>query len=223
MERVQVTHFSDVLCVWAYVSQVRCDELVAQLGDQVGIDYRYFQVFGSVRKKLEAGWSERGGIPGYAAHVREVASGFEHVEVHPDVWVAATPESSMPGHLFLCAIRLLEEAGDVEPGTLARAAWAVREEFFARCGDIAVRSVLLAIGERVGVAPARVESLLSNGSAHAALSSDLELAREYTVRASPTIVLNEGRQQLTGNVGYRVIEANIRELIERPQGGHSWC
>jgi len=223
MERVQVTHFSDVLCVWAYVSQVRCDELVAQLGDQINIDYRYFQVFGSVRKKLDAGWAERGGIPGYAAHVREVAGGFEHVEVHPDVWVATTPESSMPGHLFLCAVRLLEASGQVEAGTLPRAAWEMREEFFARCGDIAVRSVLLSIGERVGIESAKVEALLDEGTAHAALAADLELARDYAVRASPTIVLNEGRQQLTGNVGYRVIEANIRELIERPQGGNSWC
>ena len=36
-------------------------------------------------------------------------------------------------------------------------------------------------------------------------------------------MLNEDRQRLTGNVGYRVIEANVRELLERPSAQHSWC
>jgi predicted DsbA family dithiol-disulfide isomerase len=221
--RIQVTHFSDVLCVWAYVAQVRYDELVAQLSDRVTIDYRYLQVFGSVRAKLRAGWEERGGVPAYGRHVLEVAADFGHVEVHPEVWVAMAPESSLPAHLLLCATRLLEGAEEVKPGTLPRVAWAVREAFFARCEDVGAAGVLLAIGERAGLEVAKVQALLDSGAAHAALAADLELARDYAVRASPTLVLNEGRQQLTGNVGYRVIEANIRELLERPEGGHSWC
>jgi predicted DsbA family dithiol-disulfide isomerase len=44
------------------------------------------------------------------------------------------------------------------------------------------------------------------------------------VEGSPTFVLNEGRQVLFGNVGYRVLEANIRELIREPAAGAaSWC
>ena len=35
--------------------------------------------------------------------------------------------------------------------------------------------------------------------------------------------LNEGRQLLAGNVGYRVIEANIRELLDTPGDQQSWC
>jgi len=223
METVRITHFSDVLCVWAYVSQIRCDELVAQFHDRVSIDYRYMQVFGSVRAKMTAQWSGRGGIQGYAAHVHEVASGFEHVSIHPEVWLKTTPESSMPCHLFLCAVRELEVRGNVDPGTQTRAAWAVREAFFTECADISVRSVLLGVGERTGIPAARVEALLDAGIAHAALSADLADAREHTVRASPTLMLDEDRQRLTGNVGYRVIEANVRELLEKPTGQQSWC
>jgi len=223
MEAVRINHFSDVLCVWAYVAQIRCDELVAQFPGRVSIDYRYMQVFGSVREKLAAQWAERGGLSGYAAHVREVASGFDHVEIHPEVWLKATPESSLPGHLFLCAVRELAARGDVEPDAQARAAWAVRTAFFRECEDIGVRSVLLEVGERAGVPAARVESLLDGGSAHAALCADLAKVRDHTVRASPTLMLNEDRQRLTGNVGYRVIEANVRELLERPSAQHSWC
>jgi hypothetical protein len=28
---------------------------------------------------------------------------------------------------------------------------------------------------------------------------------------------------LTGNVGYRILEANIRELLDSPPGQQSWC
>jgi len=43
------------------------------------------------------------------------------------------------------------------------------------------------------------------------------------VEASPGFVLNEGRQVLFGNVGYRVLEANMRELIREPAAGAaSW-
>jgi len=37
------------------------------------------------------------------------------------------------------------------------------------------------------------------------------------------LLFNEGRQVLTGNVGYRVIEANVRELLRVPVDQSSWC
>jgi len=43
------------------------------------------------------------------------------------------------------------------------------------------------------------------------------------VSSSPTLLLNEGRQRLVGNVGYRILEANVRELFERPGVQQSWC
>ena len=55
------------------------------------------------------------------------------------------------------------------------------------------------------------------------LSGDLDLARDNHVRASPTLLCNEGRQRLTGNVGYRVLVANVRELLQAPTGGQLWC
>ena len=47
----------------------------------------------------------------------------------------------------------------------------------------------------------------------------------HGVQGSPTFVFNEGRQMLYGNVGYRIIEANLRELLSRPsaEGMPSWC
>ena len=42
MQPIRVVHFSDVLCVWAYVSQIRMDELQHQFADAVVVEYRYF-------------------------------------------------------------------------------------------------------------------------------------------------------------------------------------
>ena len=41
----------------------------------------------------------------------------------------------------------------------------------------------------------------------------------YRGEGWPTCVLNEGRQLLFGNVGDRVLEANIRELLREPAAG----
>ncbi len=223
MEPIRITHFSDVLCVWAYVSQIRYDELTSAYGDRVAIDYRYLHVFGAVAAKLQTAWAAKGGVRGYAAHVRSVVEGFDHVALHPDAWVANTPESSMPSHLLLCGVRRLERLEEVPAGAQARVAWALRQAFFTDCADVGERGVLLEVAERCGVPAAALERQLHRGAAHAALCEDLDQAREFSVRSSPTLLLNEGRQRLVGNVGYRILEANVRELFERPGVQHSWC
>jgi len=55
------------------------------------------------------------------------------------------------------------------------------------------------------------------------LSNDLRSAHELGVKGSPTWVLNEGRQVLYGNVGYRILSANIEELLKNPGSEASWC
>lgn len=224
MERVQVTCFSDVLCVWAYVSQVRIDELLRSFPDRVEVQTRWFHVFGNVPGKLDAGWKDRGGAAGYAAHVRGVVERFGHVPLHPEAWLRATPNSSMPAHLWLCAARLLEAQGEAAPGAQARLAWALREAFFRDAVDIADQAVLRRVARGCGLAAEAVERVLGNGGAHAALAEDLGLARQHAIEASPTLLFNEGRQRLTGNVGYRIIEANVRELLDGGAPGQwSWC
>jgi len=120
MDRVKISYFSDALCVWAYVSQIRIDELQANFGDAVELDYRYFHMFGNVTKKLETVWKDRGGLPGYRQHVRDVVAKFGHVSLHEQTWVTEVPASSMPAHLFLCAVRQLETASRAAPGATGR-------------------------------------------------------------------------------------------------------
>ena len=49
-------------------------------------------------------------------------------------------------------------------------------------------------------------------------------ADKMRIEGSPSFVLNEGRQKLYGDVGFRIIEANIQELLWAPSGDQaSWC
>ena len=223
MDRVKISYFTDVLCVWAYVSQVRMDELKANFKDAVELDCRYFHVFGNVANKMDTVWKERGGLPAYRRHVREIVEKFGHVQLHERTWETDVPKSSMPAHLWLCATRHVESSSRCAPGSGDRAAWVLRDAFFRHGRDISQGKVLFEIAESIGLPAAEIEDAIATGAAHAALAEDLELARTQSIAASPTLLFNEGRQRLTGNVGYRIIEANIRELLEGAPGQLSWC
>ncbi|TNE87903.1 MAG: disulfide bond formation protein DsbA [Deltaproteobacteria bacterium] len=222
-----IQHFSDVLCVWAYVSQERTDELERHFGDEVCVDYRFVNVFGHARDRLTESWAERGGLAGYADHAQHVVNRFDHVDLHPDTWRVVAPSSSLAAHTFLAAVRRLTREGtfDGQPGHRTRdASWAVRCAFFKDARDVSLRAVQLQIAEELDLARAPIERALDDGTALAELSTDLIAARDGNIRTSPTLSMNDGRQRLTGNVGYRVIEANVRELLERPrQERASWC
>ncbi len=223
MERLPIDHFSDVLCIWAYCAQVRVDEVRKAFGDAVAIRYRFVPVFGSTEHKIGAGWATRGGFPAYAKHVRSVAERFPHVQVHPDAWERVRPASSCAPHLFLKAVQLIEGASSAG-GLFERAAWAVRLAFFRDARDVATTAVQLEIAEAVGVPRSALEPLLADGRAMAAMFEDVEAQTAQKIEGSPTLVFNEGRQKLYGNVGYRVIEANIEELLRAPNPqAASWC
>ena len=65
---------------------------------------------------------------------------------------------------------------------------------------------------------------IHNGTAFAKLAADYQDADKMRIEGSPSFVLNEGRQRLYGDVGFRIIEANIQELLRAPRGDQaSWC
>jgi hypothetical protein len=55
------------------------------------------------------------------------------------------------------------------------------------------------------------------------LISDYEAAKKLGLKGSPSLVMNSGRQLLYGNVGYRIINANVKELLKRPDSEANWC
>lgn len=225
MEPIRIFYFSDVLCIWAYIAQIRLDELKATFQHQITIEQHFVTVFGNACEKIETRWRDRGGFQGYSDHVLEVAKKFDHITLHPDVWTRVAPPSSTSCHLFLRAIQQLEAKGliDRDQQIFQKAVWAFREAFFSQLVNISDRKVQFEIAESLGLSPAAIQAQIDSGEAYAQLSKDFDLVKEYSVTVSPTLVFNEGRQRLNGNVGYRVIEANIRELLHNPPGEHSWC
>jgi predicted DsbA family dithiol-disulfide isomerase len=222
---VDIEHYSDVLCVWAYIAQARLIELRSNLGDQVRINYRFLKVFGDVHGKIASQWGNRGGLSGYATHVQEIAAGFEHLQLHPEVWLRNTPTSSLPAHLMLCGVRALalEDPQRFPQQLVEDFLIQLRTAFFVEVLDVSARQQLLEVAERAGLPVAELERVLNSGAAHAQLAADLTESARCDVKASPTMIFNEGRQTLAGNVGYRVIEANVRELLRSPGEQQSWC
>lgn len=223
MTPIRITHFSDVLCVWAFVAQIRIEELVSEFGKQIEIDYRLLPVFGSAHQKIKIGWGEENGRQAYGRHVLEIANSFNHVNVASDVWSRVTPYSSLPSHLYLCATRLLEQKSKVTAGSFSRLAWRFREAFFSELQDISDIDVIKKLIDEIDLPLKLIDDQVISGAAYAELADDMKIAKDHMIKASPTLIFNEDRQRLTGNVGYRIIEANIRELIQKPRGEQSWC
>jgi predicted DsbA family dithiol-disulfide isomerase len=217
-----VAYFSDVLCVWAYAAQIKLDELRRQFGDQIHVEYRFLHLFGDVASRIETGWGDKGGAAGYSRHVQQMAVRFDHIDIHPEIWTRNTPPTSMSCHLFLKAIQLLEKQGEVSAAPEERfggksvfeqAVWRCRLGFFRDLQDIADRKNQEAIASDLALPLAAIRRQIDSGAAHAALCADFDAKDRQLVEGSPTFVLNEGRQKLYGNVGYRIIEASITELL----------
>jgi predicted DsbA family dithiol-disulfide isomerase len=102
-------------------------------------------------------------------------------------------------------------------------ALAVRRAFFVDALDIGRKGVLLEISNDAGLDDEALQSVLDSGEAIAALQADYEQAKKQSIKGSPSWMLNNGRQILYGNVGYRLISANIEELVKHPQDEASWC
>ena len=215
---IVIDYYSDILCVWAWIAQPRLEELHRQWGQQIVVRHRYVDIFGDARIKIPKQWGETDGWDKFHAHLEKSVAPFEQMSVHPDIWTQIRPRSSMTAHLVLKATAIV--AGE---DALERIAKAVREQFFSEGRDIGQIDELLEIAGELNIDITSLKQALDNGSAMAALSQDLRSASDVGVKGSPTWVINEGRQLLYGNVGYRILNANIEELLNNPANEASWC
>lgn len=229
MSTVEITYFSDVLCIWAYASQARIDAVGKKFGDAVHIRHRFCSVFGDTARKIASTWNEKGGYAGFNAHLRHVAERFPHIAVHPEIWLKTRPPTSASVHLFMKAVQYSEHETETARTASAgrifdRVLWAFRSAFFRDGLDIARWSVQCEIAEAVGADIAAIERSIHAGIAFALLAGDYQDADKMRIEGSPSFVLNEGRQKLYGNIGFHLIEANIQELLRAPGADEaSWC
>jgi len=233
MTPVRISYFSDVLCVWAYAARRRVEELADNFSEKISIETYYCSVFPDAHTKISKNWEDRDGFIGFNRHINDVAERFPHIEVREDLWLETRPRTSMTAHMFLKAISLIETETHALTGQSeaqfferlsSRADWAVRQAFFAEGKDISNWQVLNDIATSLGVNGGLLIEKLQTSQAIAAFATDLNLATLSAVTVSPTYLMNDGRQKLTGNVGYRVLEANVDELLRAPTAAEaSWC
>jgi len=228
---ISVSHFSDVLCVWAYISQIRLDELKSEFSENIKLNYHFLRVFGCANSSIINQWKDRGGIKAYNKHVLSIAAKFNHIEIHPDIWLKNQPSTSISCHVFCKALQLLESEEELNAvpnqgsnGTpLENFIWQARVAFFKDLLNIADLKILTQLTEQLNLPTGKILEKINRGEAYAAMANDIQLENSYHISGSPTLVFNEGRQTIYGNVGYRVIQANMRELIHQPDHQASWC
>jgi predicted DsbA family dithiol-disulfide isomerase len=229
MSEVEVTYFSDVLCVWAYASQARIDSVKQQFGAAVKIKHQFCSVFGDTVRKITSTWEDKGGYEGFNSHLRKVGERFPHIEIHPQIWLKTRPPTSTSAHLFMKAVQHCDHNSPVKRdhssvNIFDQVLWALRYSFFRDCRDIARWDIQCDIAQALGANIGAIEQCIHDGTAFALLAADYQDADKMRIEGSPSFVLNEGRQKLYGNIGFRLIEANIQELLRTPRADEaSWC
>jgi predicted DsbA family dithiol-disulfide isomerase len=217
-EKLVIDYYTDVLCVWAWIAQRRVDELNATSGSKIQFRHRYVDLFGDTATRINEQWSERGLYEGFCEHVCEVAAPYSTAPVNPLVWRKARPATSSNAHLVIKAVELAHGA---DAGICF--ALAVRKAFFIDALDIGNLELLLALANQQDFANEPVKEAINNGAAIASLMSDFHAAKSQGIKGSPSYVIDGGRQTLYGNIGFRVLHANISELLNHPSGEASWC
>ncbi|WP_101757697.1 DsbA family protein [Oceanicoccus sp. KOV_DT_Chl] len=213
-----IDYFSDVLCIWAWIAQRRIDELNKQFKDQINIRHHYMDIFGDVNQKITTQWQQRNTYTGFAEHVLTSAQGFETAPVNPEIWNTVRPTTSASAHLFIQAVSIAHS--ELEAIAYARS---LREAFFINAIDISQQDELVKLLEQQNLDSNAILSIIRNGQAIAALMSDYQRAKQLNLRGSPSYVMNNERQILFGNVGYRVLSANIEEILKHVSHEASWC
>lgn len=213
-----VEYYSDILCVWAWIAQRRIEELVTQFGEQIELRYHYVDIFGDVPSKMDSQWADRGGYAGFADHVLHSAEKFEQAPVNPEIWHSVRPATSGNAHLVLKAIEIAH--GKMRGIEMALK---IRRAFFVDAQDVSNLDLLFELVTAEGLDDEQIHRSVHNGAAMAALMGDYQQARLQGVKGSPSYLMDGGRQTLYGNVGYRVLHANIEELLRHPADEASWC
>jgi predicted DsbA family dithiol-disulfide isomerase len=215
---ILIDYYTDVLCIWAWIAQPRLEELRSQWGERIKIQHRYVDIFGNASTKIPAQWGELDGFDKFHNHVRHAAAPYEHTQIHSDIWTRVRPNSSITAHLFLKAIAIAADESQVD--TMAAM---IRRQFFTEAINVGDLDVLLDMSEELPVKRDEILAAITNGSAMSALSTDMKSAKDNAIKGSPSWVLNSGRQILYGNVGYRILNSNIEELLNNPTEEASWC
>ena len=213
-----IDYYTDILCVWAWIAQKRVDELNKNLANSIELQCYYVDVFGDVPTKINTQWQSKGGFIGFAEHIQQSVSAFEYAHVNPKVWTQVRPTTSANAHLMLKAIEITyDKKKSIDMALTFRSA------FFVDGLDISNLDVLYDLANANGLDLNAIDTSIRDGSAMASLMGDYQKSKQQNINGSPSFVLDGGRQILYGDVGFRVILANVEELLKHPTDEASWC
>lgn len=215
---VVIDYYSDILCVWAWIAQRRIEELNEKLLGKIEWRYHYLDIFGDASNKIPNQWHDKGGFTGFSNHVQNAAAPYPDAPINSELWKNVRPKSSANPHLVLKGIELtfgVQVSIDL--------ALKFRQEFFMDGKDISHLTILFGLIEKAGYNADEVKKSIDDGRAIAALMADYQQAKLLSLKGSPTYIIDNGRQVLYGNVGYRVLLANIEEQLKIPANEASWC
>lgn len=215
---LKIEYFSDILCIWAWIAERRIQELNNHFKDQILIRYQYIDLFGDTETRIQTQWKDKGLHHGFGSHVIASAAPYDSATVNPDVWSRSRPTTSANAHMLIKAVELVSDRESA-----IQFANTLRKSFFVHANDISDLGTLFTLIKQQKIDTQQVKKTLDNGTALAALMSDYQKAHELGIKGSPTFVMNNGRQNLFGNVGYKVLKANIEELLIHTSTQASWC
>jgi len=220
---IVVDHWSDPLCVWAFVAEGRVDDVLARYGDRLAVRWRVVPVFGSVPARFAHGAWKDAGPAGRAEATAKLAARFGVSGVTGQVWIDDPPASTWSPSAAVAAVRLAEGAGELPGGATGRYLRALRHRFFAENLNVARRSAQAETAEALALPWAPIAAALDDGRALAALWEDHEERVRLGIQGSPTWVFDGGRAMLYGNVSEGVLRATVAELVAGVEPGASRC
>lgn len=141
-----------------------------------------------------------------------------YIKLHPETWQHNRPVSSTVAHVL---IKIVQRVDNQNCEVLMKE---LRRAFFEISIEISNWENLKASLEVVGISVSEFRELIGNGIAFADLEADRRDQQSLMVQGGPTFILNVGYQKLYGNVGYGVLEANIKEFLSSSVAdAASWC
>lgn len=216
------SHWSDPMCVWAYVADPRVDHILDSFGDSLAISWRAVPVFGDIPARFDGGaWAS--GREARAASTASTAARFGFENVTGQVWIDDTPSSSWPACAAFASTALLEERGELPNGAANGYLRALRRTFFEDNRNIARTSVLDEVAESLGLPVGALQTMRADGTAWQLVARDVGERERLHVRGSPTWVFDGGREMLYGNVSEAIVRVTVQELLREAGFGCSHC
>ena len=192
---MQVEIWSDVACPWCYVGTLRFEQAVEQLGFEVDVVYRSFELDPTVPVDgpplvdyLARKFGDQARVR--AAHARLTDAG---VELGIDFrWSVMKRANTFDAHRLLAWA--LRTEGAVAQRALKKA---LLVAYFTEGRDVADRDVLATLAGEAGLDAAAAAAVLASDAEADTVRAEEALAHEEGIAAVPTFVV-EGRWMLQG-------------------------